>query len=159
MDEPLAADAVQSTRDMQFTPGGDGINVSEFVHALGGETVATGVTGGFTGYFIEQDLSGLDVPTDFCSVDSAPTRINTTILTPPPEGPQTTRVATTRPSNASSSNSSSPDRRSTRSVSTASSRRSGSTTPTSSTSVGASRGGWGRPTSTDWRPPATGTRR
>jgi 1-phosphofructokinase len=92
MDEPLAADAVQSTREMQFTPGGDGINVSEFVHALGGETMATGVTGGFTGYFIEQDLSGLDIPTDFCSVDSAPTRINTTILAPPPEELQTTRV-------------------------------------------------------------------
>jgi 1-phosphofructokinase len=92
MDEPLEPDSVQKSADARFDAGGNGVNLSQFVHALGGETVATGITGWFTGYFIEQELQKFDIPTDFRSVDAGPTRINTTILVPEPESPQTSRV-------------------------------------------------------------------
>jgi 1-phosphofructokinase len=81
LDESLQAGVVQRSTDAEFNSGGNGINVSQFLRALGAETVATGIIGGFTGYFIEQDLQGYDVPTDFVSVDGE-TRINTTLLTP-----------------------------------------------------------------------------
>ncbi|WP_181687330.1 1-phosphofructokinase [Halorhabdus salina] len=81
LDEALRADVVQRSTHAEFNSGGNGINVSQFLRALGSETVATGIVGGFTGYFIEQDLQGYDVPTDFVSVDDE-TRINTTLLTP-----------------------------------------------------------------------------
>lgn len=92
MDEVLEPDSVQKTAGMQFDSGGNGINVSQFVGALGGETVATGITGGFTGYFIRENLADLDVEADFCDVSGVTTRINTTILTPGEESLQTSRV-------------------------------------------------------------------
>ncbi|MFB6189046.1 MAG: 1-phosphofructokinase [Halapricum sp.] len=85
MDDPLEANAVQRSTGARFDSGGNGINVSQFVTALGDDTVATGIVGGFTGYFIEQDLEEFAVPTDFCKIDTAPTRMNTTILTPDSE--------------------------------------------------------------------------
>lgn len=84
MDEPLESDAVQRSREARFDAGGNGINVSQFVRALGDETLATGIVGGFTGYFIEQNLQQFEVPTDFCET-AEPTRMNTTILTPDSE--------------------------------------------------------------------------
>lgn len=84
MDEPLEADAVQRSKEARFDAGGNGINVSQFVRALGDETLATGIVGGFTGYFIEQNLQQFDVPTDFCET-AEPTRMNTTVLTPDSE--------------------------------------------------------------------------
>jgi len=98
LNEGIESDTVQRSAEAQFNSGGNGINVSQFLRALGSETVATGIVGGFTGYFIEQDLEGYDVPTDFVSVDGE-TRINTTILTPRSEyhvnqtGPQADRDA------------------------------------------------------------------
>ncbi|QSG07474.1 PfkB family carbohydrate kinase [Halapricum desulfuricans] len=92
MDEPLEPDTVQKSANAQFDSGGGGINLSQFVHALGGETVASGITGGFTGYFIEQDLKEFGIPTDFCTIESAPTRINSTILVPERDRPRTSRV-------------------------------------------------------------------
>ncbi|QSG05741.1 1-phosphofructokinase [Halapricum desulfuricans] len=92
MDEPLEPDAVQTSVGAKFDAGGNGINVSQFVRALGGETTATGITGGFTGYFIEQTLSEFGIPTDFCQIESQPTRINTTILAPGREQFQTSRM-------------------------------------------------------------------
>ena len=84
MDEPLESDAVQRSREARFDAGGNGINVSQFVRALGDETLATGIVGGFTGYFIEQNLQQFEVPTDFWET-AEPTRMNTTILTPDTE--------------------------------------------------------------------------
>ncbi|WP_181686079.1 1-phosphofructokinase [Halorhabdus salina] len=81
IDEALEAGTVQRSTDAQFDSGGNGINVSQFLRALDSETVATGIIGGFTGYFIEQDLETYDVPTDFVDVGD-PTRMNTTILPP-----------------------------------------------------------------------------
>jgi 1-phosphofructokinase len=82
MDEPLEVDAVQRSTGAQFNSGGNGINVSQFVTALGHETLATGIVGGFTGYFIQQDLKDFDVRTDFHELGTEPTRMNTAILTP-----------------------------------------------------------------------------
>ncbi|WP_135662493.1 1-phosphofructokinase [Halorhabdus rudnickae] len=84
LNEEIESNIVQRSAEAQFNSGGNGINVSQFLRALGSETVSTGIVGGFTGYFIEQDLEGYDVPTDFVSVEGE-TRINTTILTPTSE--------------------------------------------------------------------------
>jgi 1-phosphofructokinase len=85
MDEELAADAVQRSTGARFDSGGNGINVSQFVQALGGQTMATGIVGGFTGYFITENLKTFDVETDFCEIETQPTRMNTTVLTPDSE--------------------------------------------------------------------------
>lgn len=98
MAEALEADAVQRSREARFDAGGNGINVSQFINALGDEAPATGIVGGFTGYFIEQSLDAFGVPTDFCET-ADPTRMNTTILTPQAEyhlnqtGPQVGEAA------------------------------------------------------------------
>lgn len=92
LDEPLEPDAVQRGSETRFDSGGNGVNVSQFVRALGGNTLATGIVGGFTGYFIEQDLDEFDVPTDFSKTDSGPTRLNTTILARSEDPPQTERI-------------------------------------------------------------------
>jgi len=98
IDEDLESDTVQRSTDAQFDSGGNGINVSQFLRALDDETVATGIIGGFTGYFIQQDLQTYDVPTDFVEVGE-PTRMNTTILPPGKEyklnqsGPEVERAA------------------------------------------------------------------
>ncbi|WP_135661558.1 1-phosphofructokinase [Halorhabdus rudnickae] len=96
--EDLESDTVQRSTDAQFDSGGNGINVSQFLQALDFETVSTGIVGGFTGYFIRQDLETYDVTTDFVEVDQ-PTRMNTTILPPGKEyklnqsGPEVEREA------------------------------------------------------------------
>ncbi|MFW6437254.1 MAG: 1-phosphofructokinase [Halococcoides sp.] len=78
IDEELVPDQVLRSTGEQFDSGGNGINVSQFLQAFEAETVATGITGGFTGYFIEQDLADYDVTTDFVGT-AEPTRLNTTI--------------------------------------------------------------------------------
>jgi len=85
MPEPLESDTIQRSTGARFDSGGNGINVSQFVSALSGETVATGVVGGFTGYFLRQDLGAFEVPTDFCNIDPETTRMNTTVLSPEAE--------------------------------------------------------------------------
>lgn len=92
LDESLEPDAVQRGRETRFDSGGNGVNVSQFVRALDGDTLATGIVGGFTGYFIEHDLAEYDVPTDFTETDAGPTRLNTTIHATREEAPQTERV-------------------------------------------------------------------
>jgi len=92
LDEPLEPDSVQRGTETRFDSGGNGVNVSQFVRALDGDTLATGIIGGFTGYFIEQNLADFDIPTDFSETESGPTRLNTTILASREEAPQTERV-------------------------------------------------------------------
>lgn len=63
----------------KFDAGGKGINVSQYLDALGVETIATGLLGGFTGAFIESELAEEGFETDFGEV-TEPTRMNTTVL-------------------------------------------------------------------------------
>jgi len=92
LEEPLEPDSVQRGEETRFDSGGNGVNVSQLVRALDGETLATGIVGGFTGYFIEQNLAEFDVPTDFEETTDGPTRLNTTIHAYSEEAIQTNRV-------------------------------------------------------------------
>ncbi len=59
--------------------GGKGINVSKTVHALGGETLATGFLGGDAGRMIKYSLSQLGINHDFVNIEGE-TRTNTKII-------------------------------------------------------------------------------
>ncbi|MFC4543310.1 1-phosphofructokinase [Halosolutus amylolyticus] len=75
----LDADVVKRASMSQYDPGGKGINVSKYLHGLGVETVATGLTGGFLGSYIEEQLARQKIPNDFVEMGGC-TRLNTTIL-------------------------------------------------------------------------------
>jgi 1-phosphofructokinase len=77
--EPMEADRVMRAAEARFDAGGKGVNVAQFLTALGREAVATGVLGGFTGRFIRERLAAHSVGTAFVEVD-APTRLNTTAV-------------------------------------------------------------------------------
>ncbi|MFC7231318.1 1-phosphofructokinase [Saliphagus sp. GCM10025308] len=76
----LDSDAVKRASMSQYDPGGKGINVSKYLYGLGIETLATGLTGGFLGTYIEEQLVRQKVPNDFVEMGGC-TRLNTTILT------------------------------------------------------------------------------
>ena len=78
-EDPLSAETVNRSTVSRFDAGGKGINVSQFLTALGTETVASGTVGGFTGQFLREALHDDGVETDFVEVE-APTRLNSTIL-------------------------------------------------------------------------------
>ena len=58
--------------------GGKGFNVSRALQALGVDTVALGVVGGFTGQMLTQGLADLGIATDFVQIEGE-TRTNTVI--------------------------------------------------------------------------------
>lgn len=71
----LQLDAVnRMTSDFKF-PGGKGINVSRILSRLGNQNTALGFLGGFTGDFIQNELSQEGIITNFTSVKDD-TRIN-----------------------------------------------------------------------------------
>ncbi len=78
LEEDLEKDNISRTENSQFDAGGKGINVSTYLKALGHETTATGLLGGFTGSFIESKLDEEGLNHDF--VRGRTTRINTTII-------------------------------------------------------------------------------
>lgn len=80
-DEPLEPDAVTRVDDARFDPGGKGINVSQFLTAMGTETVATGVLGGFLGEYVTDTLADAGIATRFVDIEGG-TRLNTTVHTP-----------------------------------------------------------------------------
>jgi 1-phosphofructokinase len=59
--------------------GGKGINVSKTIHALGGDTLATGFLAGNTGRFILDNLNELGIKSDFIEI-SGNTRTNLKVL-------------------------------------------------------------------------------
>lgn len=79
LDGPLRPDAVNRAGDARFDAGGKGVNVSQNLTALGTDTVATGLLGGFTGSFVRSALEEDGVESDFVAVEET-TRLNTTVL-------------------------------------------------------------------------------
>jgi len=61
-------------------PGGKGINVSQVLKNLDVPSTTLGFLGGFTGDYIENYLQGLDINTDFISIEED-TRINVKLKT------------------------------------------------------------------------------
>ncbi|MBQ9886320.1 MAG: 1-phosphofructokinase [Lachnospiraceae bacterium] len=59
--------------------GGKGINVSRTIHALGGDTIATGFLGGDAGKMIGLSLTQLNIKHDFVFIEGE-TRTNTKII-------------------------------------------------------------------------------
>jgi len=78
-DEPMAPDRVMRASSARFDAAGKGINVAQFLAAMGRDAVATGVLGGFTGQFIRERLAADGVATAFVEAPE-PTRLNTTAL-------------------------------------------------------------------------------
>lgn len=73
--------AVNRIGDSRVDAGGKGINVSRWIRAMGGQSVAIGIVGGETGRFIAQTLQSEGIDTDFAWVDF-PTRTNLKIVDP-----------------------------------------------------------------------------
>ena len=64
---------------VEYDAGGKGINVSNTIHELGGESIATGFLGGSAGKIIESVLNEKNIKTDFVWVENE-TRTNTKIF-------------------------------------------------------------------------------
>lgn len=78
VDGDLTENSIARTDESQFDAGGKGINVSSYLKALGEDTVATGLLGGFTGDFIRSELEEQGLAHDFA--ETGTTRINTTVI-------------------------------------------------------------------------------
>ncbi|WP_101297484.1 1-phosphofructokinase [Halegenticoccus soli] len=81
LDEPLRSGVVHRTDAAQFDAGGKGINVSQYLRALGESTLATGFLGNPFGSVLRRQLAADGVAADFVDIDDG-TRLNTTVLTP-----------------------------------------------------------------------------
>lgn len=73
--EKLEPDTVNRTQDEDYQPNGKGINVSIMLQRLGAATTALGFIGGFSGKFIQEELTSMQIPTQFIEIDGV-TRIN-----------------------------------------------------------------------------------
>ncbi|MGM9652323.1 MAG: 1-phosphofructokinase family hexose kinase [Eubacteriales bacterium] len=78
---PLVPDGLNRSENAAFSPGGKGINVSRALHALGGESDAVCILGGFTGSKIRSLLLAEDVAVRVIAT-SADTRVNISIVSP-----------------------------------------------------------------------------
>lgn len=56
-------------KEVQYTPGGKGINVSKVVRNLGNEVIATGFLGGTSGEFIKESLEERSIKNKFVQID------------------------------------------------------------------------------------------
>ncbi|WP_129115831.1 1-phosphofructokinase [Halegenticoccus tardaugens] len=81
LDEPLRSGVVHRTDAARFDAGGKGINVSQYLRALGESTLATGFLGDPFGSVLRAQLGEEGVDADFVDIDDT-TRLNTTVLTP-----------------------------------------------------------------------------
>lgn len=77
----LHDNAVLRATSSRLDWGGKGFNVSRALRALGEESVALGIVGGFTGQMLTQGLAELGIKTDFVQI-AGETRTNTVIEEP-----------------------------------------------------------------------------
>jgi len=78
-EQPRSGTVHRAVESGQFDAGGKGINVSQYLSALGTDTVATGLLGGFTGEFIRSELAEESFESRFVELPAL-TRVNTTVL-------------------------------------------------------------------------------
>jgi 1-phosphofructokinase len=71
----LQLNAINRSKAEKVLPGGKGINVSIVLNNLGSTSVATGFVGGFTGTYIENELTKNGIKVDFVHLEEN-TRIN-----------------------------------------------------------------------------------
>ncbi|WP_136686604.1 1-phosphofructokinase [Halorhabdus amylolytica] len=69
---------VERATERRFDAGGKGINVSQYLAALGVETTTTGLLGGFTGEYVRDLLAAEPFDAPFVDVEDA-TRLNGTV--------------------------------------------------------------------------------
>src|SRR3954463_16620671 len=77
----LHDNAVLRATSSRLDWGGKGFNVSRALQALGEESIALGIVGGFTGQMLTRGLSDLGIATDFVHI-AAESRTNTVIEEP-----------------------------------------------------------------------------
>lgn len=77
----LEFDTVLRATVVRDDPGGKGFNVSRMIKILGGESIAFGFVAGSSGEWLESQLNGSGIRTNFVWVDGE-TRTNTTVVTP-----------------------------------------------------------------------------
>jgi len=78
---PLNPEGLNRSESAAFSPGGKGINVSRALRALGAESDAVCILGGFTGYKIRSMLSDEGVSVRVIAT-TAETRLNISAVTP-----------------------------------------------------------------------------
>lgn len=78
-DRELSPGSVIRVDDAKFDAGGKGINVAKYLTAMGTETVATGILGGFLGRFVTERLAAEGIESQFVEIDGT-TRLNSTVL-------------------------------------------------------------------------------
>jgi 1-phosphofructokinase len=76
--DSLVCGGLNRIHSVEYDAGGKGINVSKTIHALGGDSIATGFLGGNNGRTIERVLMEKGIRTDFVWVGGE-TRTNTKI--------------------------------------------------------------------------------
>lgn len=77
----FSMNAVNRVDTARMDAGGKGVNVSRWVRALGGKSVAMGIAGGDTGRFIINTLKKEEIEADFVRVKQ-PTRTNVKVIDP-----------------------------------------------------------------------------
>ncbi len=56
-------------KEVQYTPGGKGLNVTKVIKSFGEPVTATGFLGGMSGKYIESQLDSMDIQNKFISTD------------------------------------------------------------------------------------------
>lgn len=77
----LPAGRVTRTDTQRFDAAGKGVNVTQYLDALGTASVATGPVGGFTGRYVREALEADGIRHDLVEIDGT-TRVNITVAAP-----------------------------------------------------------------------------
>ncbi len=77
--DKLKTGKINRVSNVVYDPGGKGINVSKTILTLGGNSIATGFTGGYFGMMLERDLVDHGIAVNFVHIDQE-IRTNTKII-------------------------------------------------------------------------------